>query len=361
MKSSIISAAFFAIIACSLIILTVSQPAPNYRPIIGIVTVPSEYPDQYSPLDYSYLPASYVKFAESGGARVVPIQYDLPLANLTTLFGYLNGFVFTGGAQDLTIGNSSNLTQYATTINTILQWSIEATLNGSYTPVWGTCMGFQYISYLISNDYNVVINMPGISDVALELQWNTTNYPQSRTFNGFPSDLYTDVTTEDLVYFDADYTTDPAAWSTNANLSEWLVPVAYSTNAEGTQFVSYIEGAVVNGSAIPIYASQFHPEKVTFEWDNITNIPHSFDAIRVEQWLANFFVNETRSNHNQFPNETYAAQFVIENFNTTILVESQFQQIYFFQNVNFTGTDQTNNVNPSLLAYLAKSNSAEEL
>jgi len=201
--------------------------------------------------------------------------------------------------------------------------------------------------------------MANISDVALELQWNGTNYAKSRTFAGFPSDLEALVQTEDLVYYDADYTTDPAAWSNNANLSEWLVPVAYSTNSDGTQFVAYVEGATVNGSAIPIYASQFHPEKVTFEWDNtgITNIPHSFEAIRVEQWLANFFINETRSNHNQFPNETYAAQFVIENFNTTVLVESQFQQIYFFQNVNWTGpTNQTNNVNPSLLAYLANNN-----
>jgi len=359
MKSMSLATILTMIVAFNLMMQTVPQQAPNYRPIIGIVTTPSEYPDVYNPQNYSYLASSYVKFVESGGARVVPIQYDLPEANLSTLFSYLNGFLFTGGAQNLLQPNGS-LTQYANTINTLLWWSINASLAGNYTPVWGTCEGFQYISYLISGNYSIVVNMSGLDDAALNLTWNTTTYATSRTFAGFPEDLYEAVQTDDITYYHCSYTTDPAAWNSNPGLMEYLVPIANSTNPNGTSFVAYVEGSVINGSVIPVYSSQFHPEKITFEWDEELSIPHSYDAIRVEQWLANFFVNETRNNYNQFPNETYAAQFVIENFNTTVLLEASFQTIYFFENVNWTGPTGTNaNVNPSLLSYLAQN--GEEL
>ena len=47
----------------------------NNRPIIGIMTLPSEYVE--FPNDtYSYIAASYVKFVESSGARVIPIPYE---------------------------------------------------------------------------------------------------------------------------------------------------------------------------------------------------------------------------------------------------------------------------------------------
>lgn len=44
----------------------------NDRPIIGIVTQASEW--HWPHQDESYIAASYVKFAESSGARVVPGQ-----------------------------------------------------------------------------------------------------------------------------------------------------------------------------------------------------------------------------------------------------------------------------------------------
>jgi len=106
---------------------------------------------------------------------------------------------------------------------------------------------------------------------------------------------------------------------------------------------------------MPIYASQFHPEKVAFEWDTEEEIPHEFDAIRLEQWLGNFFVNETRQNHNQFPNETFAALFTIDNYNTTILSDAAFQTIYFFPNMNYSALDGTKwepNTNPTTMDFV---------
>jgi anthranilate/para-aminobenzoate synthase component II len=58
------------------------------------------------------------------------------------------------------------------------------------------------------------------------------------------------------------------------------------TSYEGTEFISSTEHKVY-----PFYGVQFHPEKNAFEW-KIKSIPHSADAIMVEQFYGNFFVNE---------------------------------------------------------------------
>jgi gamma-glutamyl hydrolase len=50
----------------------------NDRPIIGILSQPGDP----APDGASYIAASYVKWVESAGARVVPIEYDLTEAEV---------------------------------------------------------------------------------------------------------------------------------------------------------------------------------------------------------------------------------------------------------------------------------------
>ena len=65
------------------VLLVVVSGAANDRPIVGIVTQPSEYgwPEQGS----SYIAASYVKFVEASGARVVPGESDQRMSLLLLL------------------------------------------------------------------------------------------------------------------------------------------------------------------------------------------------------------------------------------------------------------------------------------
>lgn len=44
----------------------------------------------------------------------------------------------------------------------------------------------------------------------------------------------------------------------------------------------------------PIYGTQWHPEKNPFEWNmhSEKNIPHSGDAVKVSQYMAEFIVSE---------------------------------------------------------------------
>ena len=59
-----------------------SSPDPNlnYRPVIGILSHPGDGASGRLTNDTSstYIAASYVKFAEAGGARVIPLIYNEP-------------------------------------------------------------------------------------------------------------------------------------------------------------------------------------------------------------------------------------------------------------------------------------------
>jgi gamma-glutamyl hydrolase len=50
----------------------------NNRPIIGVLTQAGLEEDKFVPKDGTYIAASYVKFVEAGGARVVPVLADTP-------------------------------------------------------------------------------------------------------------------------------------------------------------------------------------------------------------------------------------------------------------------------------------------
>ncbi len=71
--------------------------ADTDSPIIGVFTQPSTHPDAPCNGDCLYLAASYVKYLESAGARVVPINYYAQNDELDVLFHSLNGFFFVGG------------------------------------------------------------------------------------------------------------------------------------------------------------------------------------------------------------------------------------------------------------------------
>lgn len=67
-------------------------------PVIGIISIPVE--SWYPETDKSYIAASYVKFVEAGGSRVVPIPWDA--TNITDYLDIVDGVLFTGGDSQIT-------------------------------------------------------------------------------------------------------------------------------------------------------------------------------------------------------------------------------------------------------------------
>ena len=59
-----------------------------------------------------------------------------------------------------------------------------------------------------------------------------------------------------------------------------------------TEYVSTVEH-----KNLPIYGTQWHPEKNAFEWSTLENhdsMPHDPKAIQMAQYMANFFVERSK-------------------------------------------------------------------
>ncbi|XP_072033055.1 gamma-glutamyl hydrolase-like [Amphiura filiformis] len=137
-----------------------SQLELNERPIIGVLTQTN--PDDQ---DEAYVFASYVRWVESAGARVVPVLINQKESYYDKLYESINGVLFPGG----------NLTEHTIVesptgkiSNYFYQRSIkEFDKKGDYFPVWGTCQGLELLSQLtagkdlLANTFNTTeINLP---------------------------------------------------------------------------------------------------------------------------------------------------------------------------------------------------------
>lgn len=81
-----------------------------------------------------YIAASYVKWLEVGGARSVPIPYDAPPALLDEIFPQINGLLLPGGGADM-----------PRAVAYLLDRIVDGNNRGMYFPVWGTCLGFEFL------------------------------------------------------------------------------------------------------------------------------------------------------------------------------------------------------------------------
>ena len=84
----------------------------------------------------SYMAASYIKWLESAGALVVPIEFDLPKPKILGLLRQLNGVVLIGGGID----NSKTHTHeqflhYQDAVNYVINYSIYQNGIGNYYPL----------------------------------------------------------------------------------------------------------------------------------------------------------------------------------------------------------------------------------
>ena len=92
----------------SLLILTniwlLCNSERNERPIIGILAqdLDNIVFDSFENTNYtSYIRACYVKFVESGGARVAPVLLNQPDEYYRMIFRGTNGLLIPGGHADL--------------------------------------------------------------------------------------------------------------------------------------------------------------------------------------------------------------------------------------------------------------------
>ncbi|XP_019443867.1 PREDICTED: gamma-glutamyl hydrolase 2-like isoform X2 [Lupinus angustifolius] len=300
-----------------------SCPAPNpnlnYRPVIGILTHPGDGASGRlsNDTDASNIPASYVKFAESGGARVIPLVYNEPTEKLLKKLDLVNGVIFVGGwAKD---------GLYLETVARILKIALQRNDAGDHFPIYGICLGFELITMIISED-NDILDKYNARNQASTLQFVENANTEGSIFQSFPPDLIKKLSTECIVMQNHQFGISPEKLQGNEKLSSFWEILTISTDENNQVYVS-----TVRSRKYPVTGFQWHPEKNAFEWGS-ANIPHTENAIRVTQSAAGFLVSEARKSTNR-PNDQEVRDNLIYNYTPTYggKAGKGYDEVYIFK------------------------------
>jgi gamma-glutamyl hydrolase len=291
----------------------------NDRPIVGILAYPvaDSNERQYGS---HYIAASYVKYVESNGGRVVPIYYDATQDELLSLFGQINGVLFPGGSAD--IGVNSPLYN---TAKYLIDLAMAANDKGDYFPIEAHCLGFELLSIVIAQNDSVLEPFDS-ENLSLPLYFYDT-YKQSRIFGNTDQTIIDILTNQAVTMNNHHYGVSPTTYNSNPALSSFYRIISWNNDRNNKQFVSTVESF-----KYPIYALQWHPEKPAFEWTVTEGIDHSTDSIMANEYVSDFFISETRKSTHIFSTPAAEYSALIYNYPVTYSAsfDTDFTEIYFF-------------------------------
>lgn len=278
-------------------------------------------PELFAKHGKSYIASSYVKYIESAGARVVPIRIDSTNEELEKLFNGINGVLFPGGGASL--ANSG----YLRTAKIIYDFALQACDSGDYFPMWGVCLGFEMLNVVTSGlESDQVLDPCDAENYPVALDF-TSEASHSQIFSSEADEVKKILKEQSVAFHNHARCITTEKFRADNKLVEFFKVLATNKDRKGQEFVSMIEG-----KKYPAYGTQWHPEKIQFEWEPKESIDHSEDAIRVGQYMANFFVNQARYNMHKFASVEEEEKALIYRYNPTdVSKETAFQQCYFFQ------------------------------
>jgi gamma-glutamyl hydrolase len=264
------------------------------RPVIGILTQPYHHDHDRKYGTHDMVAASYVKWLESAGARSIPIPYDADDELVDEILTQVNGVLFPGGSAEL-----------PKSAHRVWQMAQQYNQNGTYFPIWGTCLGFEFMMMLAAkNGPSVIENGYKATNISLPLQYSHSSHDSIFWYSTENSKLYHNhkvrqiLAEQNVAMNNHERGIEPKVFESDEGLTSLFRIVSTNVDLNGRPFVSTVESHVY-----PFYGVQFHPEKNAFEFSVYpnTNIPyeainHSNDAIYICFALAEFFVQETRKN-----------------------------------------------------------------
>ena len=298
----------------------------NYRPVIGVLSqdisrsIEDIYPDKYH-----IIAASYVKFLESSGARVVPIFINQTQEYYDEMFESINGLLFPGGGVSI-----YGLSQYSIVGKMMFEKALEANQQGDYFPIWGTCLGFELLVLLANQDrrylsdcYSKYVGLPLIYQ---------NDFSKSIMGQSMPQDVINVLGSSNVTVNMHRYCLTPENF-THFEMDNFWYSLSTSIDEYGLEFISLVEA-----KHYPFWGSQFHPEKNAFEW--LAKLPdkdiHSRKAVYSNSWFSEFFVEKARQSPHRFPDVETLERHLIYNFNPTYTgnreIDYAFQQTYLFDN-----------------------------
>ncbi|KAJ8616553.1 hypothetical protein MRB53_035925 [Persea americana] len=294
------------------------DPSLYFRPVVGILTHPGDGASGRlnNATNASYIAASYVKFVESAGARVIPLIYNEPKEILAEKLNLVNGVLFTGGWAKTGL--------YYETVQELFKRALEKNDAGYHFPVLAICLGFELLNMIVSKDKNILETFNAL-DQASTLQFMGSTNIEGTVFQRFSPDLLKKLTTECLVMQNHHYGISPKRFLETPALSSFFKILTTSKDENDKVYVS-----TVQAQNYPITGFQWHPEKNAFEW-GLSMIPHSEDAVQVTQHVANYFISEARKSMNR-PSARKVLDNLIYNYSPTYCGKAGkgYDEVYIF-------------------------------
>ena len=300
-----------------------SEVFENKQPIIGIMTQGIDFDEIGWPKNATYIAGVNVKFIESAGGSVIPIEYTSSFEYVDSLMNSINGILFTGGDLNLTDPNTGEFHPYTKLANFIFNKAIEMNNNGNVFPIFGICQGHQLMMLLGSQNSKIIKPSPRwlLPD---NLKLNRTNLMTSELFRNFSNSFLDKLEKMELTYNIHNYGIHLDDFYKEKELSSMFKVIATNIDDNGTEYVSITEAY-----KYPFYTVQFHPERNLYNFAK-PNIPHSVEACELTNLFALRFVQVAKRNKNSFKSHGKVMERLVQSSGIYKIFPEFPTDIYFF-------------------------------
>jgi anthranilate/para-aminobenzoate synthase component II len=270
--------------------------------VIGVLSIPTNTGATLGAT--SYIPQSYVKWAELHGARIVPIQYDLPIPIINGLLNQINGLLLIGGTIEGHVVEKNHY-KFLSALKYIVKKITHFNLIGNHFPIFSICLGFELLPIIamyedVSDHSDCFINHKQISifrDVgSAKMKFTKVSKEEEKSMLcDAPSKYFTKEEINNIENQDNVYMFHNKSFVMGEKYMKQydkFLKVTGTTKKNGKDYVSMYQFL-----SLPFYGVQFHPEKIIYEWLQ-EGIPHNNEAIMFSKRLCEIFMFECDKNYN---------------------------------------------------------------